>query len=217
MNDNFEATFVVDVAIDAVWDAVARKTEPAPDGTPQYLIAGFPAYGGDHEPGSLGSEIEVDPGRLLRVRKVEMPCAGTEIAVALESTGSGTRVTVVQSGFDSWFQRHRGIRDAHGHQIIADLRLFIERGVFAPGTNWGTSFGIDHEETGTGLEILGVNDDSFAARAGMTAGDLLLTVADVRIHDSAQLWTVQALLRRGEAYEVSWVRGRDVMCARATL
>ena len=217
MNDDFEATFVVDVDVNAVWKALARPADPAGDGTRQYLIAGFPAYGHNHDPGALGTEIEAVPGQLLRVRKVEMPCAGTEIAVTLESVEGGTRVTVVQSGFDTWFQRHRGIRDSHGHQIVSDLRLFIERGVVAPGTNWGTSIGIDHEETGTGCEVLHVSDDSLAARAGVATGDLLLSVAGVRIHDSAQLWTVQSLIRRGEEYEVSWVRGRELVSAKATL
>jgi hypothetical protein len=217
MNDDFEATFVVDVDIDAVWEAVARHADPAADGVRQYLITGFPAFGHGHGPGALGTELEAVPGKLLRLRKVEMPCAGTEIAVTLEALEGGTRVTVVQSGFDSWFQRHRGIRDSHGHQIVRDLRLFIERGVVAPGTNWGTPIGIDHEETGTGCEVLQVSDDSLAARAGITNGDLLLTLAGVRIHDSAQLWTVQALIREGEEYEVSWVRDRELMGARVVL
>jgi hypothetical protein len=217
VNDDFEATFVVDVDAQAVWDAVARPADPADGGTRQYLIAGFPAFGHSHGPGALGTEIEAVPGRVLRVRKVEMPCAGTEIAVTLESVEGGTKVTVVQSGFDSWFQRHRGIRDSHGHQIVRDLRLFIERGIVAPGTNWGTSIGIDHEETGTGCEVLHVSDESLASRGGLKAGDLLLSVAGVRIHDSAQLWTVQALIRKGEEYEVSWVRGRELMRAEAVL
>ena len=52
---------------------------------------------------SASRRLEVEPGSKLHVRKVTEPCAGSEIVIVLEHEGSGTKVTVSQSGFPAWF------------------------------------------------------------------------------------------------------------------
>ena len=100
----------------------------------RYLIAGFPAFGADHAPGTLATELEVDPGRLLRVNKDEEPCAGTEIAIVLENADNGTRITVVQSGFGPWLTSVRDTFEAHWQQIVHDGAL-KERGMVGWSAN----------------------------------------------------------------------------------
>ncbi len=226
MKDDFEATFVVDLALEDVWKAI---TVPSPAASPRaphtgaeagptrYLIAGFPAFGADHAPGTLATELEVDPGRLLRVNKDEEPCAGTEIAIVLENADTGTRVTVVQSGFGPWLTSVRDTFEAHWQQIVHDLQLFIERGIRVPGTAWGADLGAMSKQQPLGLEITAVTPGAYAERLGLETGDLLLTLRNIRVHDTQQLWTILALSTPGDETEASWARGREVLSGSATL
>lgn len=214
MKDDFEATFVVDLAADEVWEALTRRTLEE-DGALHYVLPGFPSLTRLPVPGASGTPLEVEPGKLLRVKKDHEPCAGTEIAVRLEQADTGTRVTVVQSGFGPFLDIvGRDVVFGHGHQIVRDLRLYIERGLTVPGTAWGASLGARTRQTGTGLEITAV-DGGFAKQAGLEPGDLLLTLRGIRIHDTQQLGTVLALTETGSTHEVSWARGRDAMSAKA--
>jgi uncharacterized protein YndB with AHSA1/START domain len=226
MEDGFEATFVVDLALEDVWKAI---TVPSPAASPRaphtgaeagpmrYLIAGFPAFGADHAPGTLATELEVDPGRLLRVNKDEEPCAGTEIAIVLENADNGTRVTVVQSGFGPWLASVRDTFEAHWQQIVHDLQLFIERGIRVPGTVWGADLGAMSKQQPLGLEITAVTPGAYAERLGLETGDLLLTLRNIRVHDTQQLWTILALSAPGDETEASWARDREVRSGSATL
>ena len=97
MNDKFEATFTVSIAPDVAWSRIARrdlveheKTRDKDATAGQVWLPGFD---------STAEILESVPGKLLRVRKDHQPCEGTEIVVRLESAGTGTKITVVQSGF----------------------------------------------------------------------------------------------------------------------
>lgn len=218
MKDGFEATFVVDLAPDEVWEALTRRTTGGPsdsEGDLRYVLPGFPSFPPLAVAGASCTPLEIEPGRLLRVRKEHEPCAGTEIAVTLEQAKTGTRVTVVQSGFGPWLDRLRDTFNAHWLQIVADFRLFLERGLTVPGTVWGASLGAQTRQTPVGLEIVAVEADGFGERAGLEAGDLLLSLRGIRIHDTQQLWTVLALSEMEGEAEVTWARGRTAMCARA--
>ena len=150
------------------------------------------------------------------MRKEHEPCAGTEIAVTLEEAGTGTRVTVVQSGFGPWFDQVRDTFHTHGVQIVADFRLYIERGLTVPGTVWGANLGAQTKHTPVGLEIVAVDSGGFGESAGMRPGDLLLTLRGIRLHDTQQLWTVLALTEIGSSADVTWARGREPMQGKAT-
>ncbi|MEJ2132450.1 MAG: PDZ domain-containing protein [Gammaproteobacteria bacterium] len=217
MKDDFKATFVVDLSPEEAWHAMTRPVlGNAKAEANQCVLPGFPGRG-DHGEGALCTEIEVDPGRLLRVRKEHEPCAGTEIAIVLEAIDSGTRVSIVQSGFGDFMKQVWDVVQAHGRQIVNDFRLHLERGIIVPGTVWGPSLGAMTKQTGSGLELGNVQPDGFSARAGMTKGDLLLTLRGVRIHNTEQLWTVLALSSAGDEIEASWARGREEMQATACL
>ena len=87
MKDGFEETFVVELAADAVWETIASRTtqrDADADGDVHYVLPGFPSFVPQKVSGASGTLVELDPGRLLRVRKDDEPCAGTEIAVTLE-------------------------------------------------------------------------------------------------------------------------------------
>jgi hypothetical protein len=146
------------------------------------------------------------------VRKDDEPCAGTEIAVTLESTKTGTRITVVQSGFGAFLDIvGRDTVFGHGDQIMKDFRLYLERGLSVPGTVWGPGLGARIKQTPVGLEMVAVDPGGFAERLGLSTGDLLLTLGAIRVHDLQQLWTVLALTEVGSKLEVTWARGRESM------
>lgn len=219
MKDGFEATFVVELAADEVWEALAKR---AVDGgrdsrdDVHYVLPGFPSFEPIPMAGASCSPVEIEPGRLLRVRKDHEPCAGTEIAVTLEQEGTGTRITVVQSGFGAWLDRLRDTAHAHWVQIVADLHLYLERGITVPGTVWGASLGAEWRRTPVGLEILRLDPGGFGESAGLETGDLLLTVRGIRVHDTQQLWTILALCEPGTDAEITWARGRQPMRGKAT-
>ena len=119
MGDRFEAVFAVDAPADEVWNAFVRDDTSDPA---RWWLPGFDA---------TGEEIEVDPGRLLRVHKDSFPCQGTEIAVTLAATETGTKVTVVQSGFGAIFDEMLDALEIGWSHIIADLALNLQRGVRA--------------------------------------------------------------------------------------
>jgi uncharacterized protein YndB with AHSA1/START domain len=220
MKDDFEATFVVDLAPADVWETLVTRTlegDPGSEGEVHYVLPGFPSFEALPLKGASCTLIEMEPGRLLRVKKDHHPCAGTEIAVRLEQADTGTRVTVVQSGFGPFLEfAGRDTVFGHGQQIVNDFRLYLERGLTVPGTVWGANLGARTKHTPIGLEIEAVDTDGCAETAGLRVGDLLLTLRGIRLHDTQQLGTVLALTEPGTTAEISWARGREAMSGKAT-
>ncbi len=217
MSDDFKTSFVVDLAPEAVWEALHGRTLPgeSPDAV-HYVLPGFPSLVPVDPPGARCTPVEVDEGRLLRVRKDHHPCQDSEIAIALEQEGTGTRITVVQSGFGAFLDIvGRDTVFGHGQQIVRDLRLYLERGITVPGTAWGVLLGAVPRATAVGLEIARVDAGGFAESAGLVADDLLLTLRGIRLHDIQQLQTVLALTEPGTTAAVTWARGRQVYAAEA--
>ena len=163
-------------------------------------------------PGCAAHILEQTPQQVLRCRKLDLPCAGTEITIRLapaNAAGWPTRVTLSQQDFGGVLPRD--VLEVHWRQIVADFRLYLEREVTVPTTAWGISLDAGVRETPTGLEITEVADGGLAGRCGLRAGDLLLTVGPIRVHGLAQLWTVLALLPANREIRIGWARGADWM------
>jgi hypothetical protein len=208
-DDRFEVQLVLDVSPDDAWKALTEKlVEGKPDGT-SYWLPGFEA------PGDV---IEMEPGRVLRVIKAAEPCKGTEILFELEASESGTRVTVVQSGFPAWVKNALEDFTLGWHEIVADIVVFLEHGVRARrhAAPWASS-GMATETTPGGLKVLAVTPGTFAERAGLQSGDLLLKLRGGPMLSRLQLQTMMRACVAGEEIEAVWVRGREKMKAAATL
>lgn len=212
--DGFERSFVVDVDPQAVWDAIAQPTEPKADGTAQYDIPGLEA---------VCSAVEVDPGKLLRMKKEEEPCMGTEVIIALEDAGSGTRVTVVQSGFGPWLPDVIEMFGYVWNMILADLKLFIETGVrikthlFDPASMPTVSLGCGTQDHFTGLIATQVEKAGFCQRVGVEEGDLLVSLNGVRLLNSMLLQNLLKMASAGTEFELTWVRAGELKSGRATI
>jgi len=220
VSDDFETTFVVEAAPAEVWQALTERTLPAAEGDSpdqlHYVLPGFPSMTPLPVVGASCTPLEVEPERLLRVRKDHHPCQGTEIAVRLEHAESGTRVTVVQSGFGAFLDIvGKDVVFGHGAQIVADLHLYLLHRVAVPGQRWGASLGAKTAQRHFGLVVEGVAPNGFADRAGMKAGDVLVSLRGHRVYRTEPLWTILALTDVGDEAEVSWIRDHELMSARA--
>lgn len=213
--DELRETFHVERTLATVWERLRLPTETA---SGHCRIPGFPDL--DGKPGGLAAIAASEPQRLLRGRKKNPPCAGTEIDIEIgpaNASGWPARVTVAQSGFPAAMAAMGDMTVAHWRQIVADFRLYLEQDVVAPATVWGASLGAAPQQTPIGLVLAAVDKGGFADRSGMRDGDLLLTLRGIRIHDIGQLWTVLALSNPGDDAAVSWVRDRQRRISSAPL
>lgn len=192
--DRFESEFTVATAPAAVWERLAaNQALDLPPG--DWWLPGFSAR---------VRELERRDGELLRAEKLEEPCAGTEIALTLEASGSGTRVRIVQSGFGARWQ-FRDLLAVGWAYIVADLALFLDRGVRADRhlRAWAAP-GWFVRDAPAGPEVVSVQPGSPAAALGVAPGDLIIAVAAAPVVDAGQLET--AIRVAGTApVEVEWV------------
>jgi hypothetical protein len=212
--DGFEATFVVSVPRAQAWkrlvDAEPASSALTPPAPGQVWI---PAIEGAAE------AIETVPEERLRATKVSEPCAGTEIVITFEDEATGTRITVVQTGFGPGFDVSRPWLAAGWDAILADFAAYFERGIPLGRhlTMWW-SIGCDVAETPEGLVVGTVNPRGFAERAGLARGDLIVRLAGapvLTVRDLSML--TRGPLRTGVETEVSVLRGDQVLTATAAI
>jgi hypothetical protein len=209
----FETTFEVRSTPGEAWHALedlqaGRVDESA--SPRQWWLPGFEA---------TGTEVDVEPARRLTVRKDEWPCPGTLIAVTFEHVATGTRIAVVQSGFDAEFveQSGEGFWIA-AEQIAADLVLFWETGVLG-GRHlrpWAL-LGCEVAPTPPGLAVSSVAAGSWADRVGLADGDVLLTAAGAPVTLTRDLVTVQRIFGAGDELAATWAHDGRLCGASARL
>jgi PDZ domain len=201
--DRFETTFSIAASPDVVWTRLDQR-----DGDGHWLL---PAFEG------LGEEIDVETGSRLHVRKVTEPCAGSEIVIVLEHEASGTKVTVSQSGFPAWFAFATDAFAIGWRHIVADLALYLDRGVRGDrhARTWAM-LGCSLLETTVGLEVIETMPGTLADKIGLVAGDVLLTVGGAPIVTRAELETMMRI-SGGQEIEVEWAHGDEKLAATGTL
>ena len=201
--------------LSAVWERLRLPLECA---TGVCRIPGFPSVDGN--PGCLLGVESSEPQKRLGGTKADQPCAGTRIDIEIgpvNASGWPTRLSLAQSGFETPLAEMPDFLNAHWRRIVADFRLYVEQGVAAPPTAWRTSLGATTRETPTGLAVTNAAPGAFADQCGMRVDDVLLTLAGVRILDTAQLWTVLAMLAPGDLATATWVRDGGVLESESVL
>ncbi len=205
----FEVTFTLDIPREEAWANLAGDGPKADEaGTLQWWLPGFEAP---------GNQVEVDPGRLLRVTKAVEPCKDTEIVVVMEDAGTGTRITIVQSGFPAWIERNIEAITIGWTHIVADFALYVrtrQRGK-RHIARWGSP-GIEVRDSLEGPVVTAVRDDSYGKRVGLAEGDIVLTVGGVPMANSRDFYSAVRLLRTGEPVVATWIRGREPFTGSAT-
>ncbi len=207
-DDGFETTFVVSTPRAKAWELL-HHAEPAP-GVPMKPRPGqlwIPAVEGAAE------EIESVPEERLRARKVTEPCAGTEIVITMEDEATGTRITIVQSGFGAISDAQRAWLGAGWGAIAADFAAFFERGIaLGRHASMWWSIGCDVRETPAGLVVGDLYPDGFAARAGLEPGDLVVTLAGTPVIDVRDLSVlIRGPLQTGVETTARVLRGEQVL------
>jgi hypothetical protein len=207
--DRFEATFVVKVERETVWQRLTSSPlEPAGD-APRYWVPGFD---------SAATLDEAETRARLRLTKDDEPCAGTEIVVVLEDDTSGTRVTVVQSRFGDWLPARYDMMTVGWRYIVADLETFLATGAHARRhlRAWG-DLGADVRATDGGLRLHAVRPGTLADRLGLRSDDLLVVLAGAPVASYDDLVTVLRVLgAERRPVEAEWVRGGTVLRAVAS-
>jgi S1-C subfamily serine protease len=213
-SDGFEATFVVSTPRAKAWELL-RSAEPVSDRIPppEPGQVWIPAIEGAAE------ELESVPQERLRARKVSEPCAGTEIVITFEDEATGTRITVVQTGFGPGFDSSRPWLAAGWYAILADFVAYFARGIpLGRHLAMWWSIGCDVAETHEGLVVGNVYADGFAARAGIERGDLILRLAGAPVLTVRDLSILtRGPLRTGVETEASVLRGDQVLTRTAAI
>jgi predicted metalloprotease with PDZ domain len=134
--------------------------------------------------------------------------------VTFEEVASGTRITIVRSGFgDSEDWRHFAENtERGGDEAIADLILYLETGVRASRHfPFRSGLGATMLQSGGGVRITHVVPGGFAAGAGMQSGDLLLRLNGVPVVRTSDVAFFGREHAPGEVIEAEYVRGSDVL------
>ena len=211
LRENFD----VFLPLSAVWE---RLRLPGESGTGICRIPGFPSI--DGSPGCVVAIDVSEPQRRLGGTKADHPCAGTRIDIEIgpaNASGWPSRLSLAQSGFEAPLADLPDFLNAHWRRIVADFRLYVEHGVTVPPSAWRTSLGATTRETPTGLAVTDVEPETYADQCGMREDDILLTRDGVRILDTAQLWTVLAMLAPGDLATATWIREGAVLESKSVL
>jgi uncharacterized protein YndB with AHSA1/START domain len=230
MSGRIEQTVVVAVPVERAWEAFTDSEERSRWEAPEYEID--PRPGGKlrwtipPHPAVDGEVLEVEPGRRLVTTESTGVLDGvTRVTVTFEDVGTGTRITVVQSGFGTgaaWQDALESHRQGWA-RALRDLVLYLETGVASRRffSTWRSQLGLCLADGATGVRVTGVEPDSWAADAGLQPDDVVIFVDGLPIYDRTDLWPFQIARGAGEALDVvvaragTQVRSRGVLRARA--
>lgn len=165
--------------------------------------------------------VAADPPNKLVYR--ESPFAvpvETEVTVVFEQEGTGTRITVTQAGFgegEDWQTHLENVGLAWG-QTLAALDLYLRTGVrYDRFFTFQSGLGMLTDDQLAGPIVLSVEPDSFATKAGIQPGDIILKLGTAPVFSRADLWMFTREHPMGEEVEVTFVHDREVRTARAAL
>jgi uncharacterized protein YndB with AHSA1/START domain len=229
MTLKIERTFEVPVPVERAWSAMTDPAELSRWYFPFQADADGKAVrteiqGGERESTIVGAE----PLRFFHTRTQLSGREGFAVSpgtrdmhVSFEPTETGTRVTVVHSGWPDTAEGERDRRATeHGSgETISDLILYLRTGVPFPRHHRGErcDLGIAALDVPGGLEVCEVEPGSFADRLGLEPGDLLVELDGAGVFGFAEVCFFMKLRAAGDKAEARWLRDGKAMHAVAEL
>jgi uncharacterized protein YndB with AHSA1/START domain len=211
MSEKYERTFVVAVPVAKAWQAFADEKERE-------------AWMGTRPPGLEESEtriVEVEPMRRFVLSDSPGGLEGWfETVVTFEEVSSGTRITIVRSGFgDSEDWRHFAENTQRGFdEMLTDLVLYLETGVSGNRHfQFASGLGVTMLDSAQGVRITHVVPGGFAAQAGMRDGDLLLRLNGAPVLSGTDVAFLGREHGPGTEIEAEYVRDGEVLRGRGAL
>jgi uncharacterized protein YndB with AHSA1/START domain len=222
----FEKTFTLSVPVDQAWEAFTdpKLIEVWLTGTVEKADVrpgGQIAFAPDEYGQLVWDIVDVEPGQRLTYREGPgiLPVA-TEVTVTFEEAGTGTRLTVTQSGFGEgvdWQAQIDSVGLGWG-QTLAALDLYLRTGVRLDRFfTFRSDLGFHADDVLAGPLVRAVTDGSFAARAGVEAGDIVVRLGDAPIFSRTDLWLFTREPDAGEEVEIAYARAGEVHTGRAAL
>jgi uncharacterized protein YndB with AHSA1/START domain len=222
----YEKTFALSVPVDKAWEAFTDPSliEVWLTGTVEKADVrpgGQIAWAADEYGQMVWDIIDVEPGRRLTYREAAgiLPVA-TEVTVIFEEVEAGTRLTVTQSGFGEGVDWQAQI-DSVGLgwvQTLAALDLYLRTGVRLDRFfTFRSDLGFHADDVLAGPLVRTVSDGSFAARAGVEPGDIVVRLGDAPVFGRSDLWLFTREHDAGEQVEIAYARDGEVRVGRAAL
>jgi uncharacterized protein YndB with AHSA1/START domain len=227
VSGTLEKTLLIKAPIERVWRSFADPVELAVWYVPK--IAAFEARPGGrvefdipHASGAVHGEVlDAVPPHLLTWREGPGLLPGpTEITVRFTEVDGGTRLHYTQTGFGSGPEWEDEIQahDAGWGQCLADLALVLETGVRSRRASRAKSqVGVVSVDTAAGLTVLGVKPGSYADRAGLRPGDLLIRLNGGSVFSRLELWFFSTEHEPGDLATADWIRDGVPMSGSSTL
>ena len=212
MSAKYERTFVVAVPVTRAWEAfVDEKEREAWMGAP-------PGETFEHVDIKVG---DVEPQAKLSWTHSQNGLEGSyETVVTFEEVSSGTRITMVRSGFgdsEDW-QHYAGNTTRGWDENIADLILYLETGIRGGRHfQFRAGLGATMLDSPQGVRITHVVPGGFAAEAGMRSGDLLLRLNGASVLSVSDVAFLGREHGPGAEIEAEYVRGSEVLRGRGAL
>ncbi|MFC0527454.1 SRPBCC domain-containing protein [Phytohabitans kaempferiae] len=222
----YEKTFTLAVPVDKAWQAFTDPklievwltgTVEQADVRPGGQISWTP-----DEYGQLVWDIvEAEPGEKLTYREGPgiLPVT-TEVTVTFEEAEAGTRLTITQSGFGEgvdWQAKIDGVGLGWA-QTLATLDLYLRTGVRLDRFfTFRSDLGFEADDVLAGPLVRTVADGSFAARAGVEPGDIVVRLGDAPVFGRSDLWLFTREHEAGEEVEVAYARAGEIHTGRAPL
>jgi uncharacterized protein YndB with AHSA1/START domain len=219
----YERSFDFAFPIERAW---ALFTDPAE--TRAWLLPFEENGSGEMEATIEGQEVvkfsvlEVDRGRSLRSRMSGGNIPGwVETLTTFGQTAAGSMVTMIHRGYGdaTGWERFGGSFAAGWDEASTDLWAYVRTGVKLPRhiVDLRASIAAWPVRRDWGIELAEVFPGGFADKAGMEAGDILLSLDRMGVYRIADVWAFTRARSAGEEVEAAFIHGTQLRRGRARL
>lgn len=219
----YERSFAFELPIERAW---AFFTDPAE--TRAWLLPFEENEAGSMETTIEGQSpvtfavLEVDPLRLLKSTMSGGAMPGrVETTTTFATTPAGSTATMTHRGYGdpaAW-ERFGGSFAAGWDEATTDLMAYVRTGVKLPRhiIDLRASIAAWPVRRDWGVELAEVFPGGFADKAGMRAGDILLSLDRMGVYQIADVWAFTRARSAGEDVEAAYIHGRELRRGRAPL